>query len=607
VERADVFDPGLLDAPIHTACPPITLRRALLAFAWLLCAIVAWQRFYHGVHEFDTEQRAPSTLFGYGNNGHAQIDFGGQWLMGRMIVTGQGKHLYDRNRHWNTLREGYPASGDPELVRKHAFPEAERPSDVSAENRDAEKFRTDAENLMTWTMGTRHDSKRWGEAAEGIACALAGGVDGNPFAAAAAQTVSKRALSPELIDELNKPSIGGPLYPPVHALFYAPLGLFSDAQTANFGLQIATMFAAFLSGWAAQWLSRGRLAWPVCTMLILLFPGFRPGLDLGQNHAISLAIVLVGWGFVVRNREFSGGAVWGLLAFKPVWGMVFVLVPLVMLRWRVVLAMGGVGCGLALATLPVVGLDSWFHWFENGTEATKTYNVSKSWIGLSRDLSGIPKRFLLDFELPEKDRANPYAERWGWALWAFVLSATVAISWLRGNRRETTGLGAGFLFLGAYHCCYRFMYYDVLLATVGLFVMFAHPGLMFRTGQFRLVGPEMGPFLRRARLYVSSIPLLLIGLMLWNENGLMNIMPKATVAADYFAIPTKSPEGKATFHVPQLSATTDYFHPIDTILTLLIWGWAGWRLLRHGDYPRKASSAAPMSGERISDSPTSTA
>lgn len=580
-----MFDPALLDTPLLANWPRLTIRRLLLVLAWILCLVVAGQRFDHGTHEFDTDDRPPSAWWGEGNRGHAQIDFGGQWLMGRMVVTGQGKHLYDRNRHRNTLREGYPASRDTDLVRRHAFPAAERPTEVKAADHKDEEYRTDAENLMIWMMGNGNDSKRWGEAAEGIACAFAGGIDGNPFAAAATQEISRNTVSAELIADLDRPAIGGPLYPPVHGLFYAPLGLFTDSQTAYFALQAASIFAGFLAGWAASWLSHGRLAWPVCSTLIFLFPGFRPGLDLGQNHAISLAILILGWALVVRKSEYAGGAVWGLLAFKPVWGIVFVLVPLMMLRWRVVLAMGAVGCGLAVATLPVVGVDSWFHWLENGKEATATYNANKNWIELSRDLSGIPKRILLDFQKPEAERADPYADRWGQFLLAAVFLTTVGIYRFRADRRQPTGLGAGFLFLGAYHCCYRYMYYDVLLSSAAILVMFAHTGLLFQTAQFKLLAGGEALFQRRARLYAGSIPLLLIALLLWNENGLMNLKPKATMAADYFAVPATSAEGKATFRTPMISASSDYLHPVDTVLLLLLWMWAGWRLLRQGDFP----------------------
>ena len=42
-----------------------------------------------------------------GNNGHTTIDFGGQWLMGRMVVEGYGKHLYDRRYERLVLSEHY--------------------------------------------------------------------------------------------------------------------------------------------------------------------------------------------------------------------------------------------------------------------------------------------------------------------------------------------------------------------------------------------------------------------------------------------------------------------------------------------------------------------
>ena len=636
-----MFDPALLDAPVFSALPRVTIRRILLVLAWLLVLYMAWQRFHHAVHEFDHADRPPSALrdsiraavppaarkplevemgnsghalfeLQRGNSGHAQIDFGGQWLMGRMVATGQGRHLYDRNRHWKVLRDGYPADRDPDTARLHGFPVAERPADSSADGHSAEDYRTDAENLMYWTMGNDQDSKRWGEAGEALASALGGGMGGNPFAAAATQDAARKALSPELIEELNRPATGGPLYPPVHGLLYAPLGLIADAQTAYFVLQIVGILATFVGGWAAQWMSRGRLAWPLCTTLLFLYPGYRPGLDLGQNPAISVAIVLVGWALVARGREYAGGAVWGLLAFKPVWGLAFVLVPLLMLRWRVVLAMGVVGCGLALATLPIVGVESWKHWLEIGQEASATYDTNKNWIELSRDLSGIPKRIFVDFDKPaEESRADRFPARLGWLLWGVVFVSTILVYWFRANRRQALGLGAGFLFLGAYHCCYRFMYYDVLLSAAAVLAMGAHPGLLFRTPTFKLMPAKPGPFARRVRLYGASVPLLIVALLLWNENGLMHLRPKVTVGAGYLAVDladsTATAPARPLLRTPNLSATSDYLHPVDTVLLLGLWAWAGWRLIRDGDYPRSASSAAPMSGERISDSPTSTA
>ena len=86
--------------------------------------------------------------------------------------------------------------------------------------------------------------------------------------------------------------------------------------------------------------------------MLFLFPGTRGGLDLGQNPTVSLAIVVWGWALASRGYMIGGGMIWGLFAFKPVWGLAFFLVPVLTRRWRFCIAMVVTGCGLAAATLP---------------------------------------------------------------------------------------------------------------------------------------------------------------------------------------------------------------------------------------------------------------
>ena len=52
----------------------------------------------------------------------------------------------------------------------------------------------------------------------------------------------------------------------------------------------------------------------------------------------------VGWFLAVRGYPVAGGALWGLLAFKPVWALAFILVPLVTGRFRFCIAT--TTCGL---------------------------------------------------------------------------------------------------------------------------------------------------------------------------------------------------------------------------------------------------------------------
>src|SRR6516162_2789344 len=59
--------------------------------AWALALTAGAVAAYFSWTAFDEPARRD------GNFGHTLIDFGGQWLMGRMLVTGRGARLYDRN------------------------------------------------------------------------------------------------------------------------------------------------------------------------------------------------------------------------------------------------------------------------------------------------------------------------------------------------------------------------------------------------------------------------------------------------------------------------------------------------------------------------------
>src|SRR5687767_12991139 len=59
--------------------------------AWLLALGLAVGYLEWAWRFFDEPRRND------GNTGHVFIDFGGQWLLGRMIVEGQGRQLYNRS------------------------------------------------------------------------------------------------------------------------------------------------------------------------------------------------------------------------------------------------------------------------------------------------------------------------------------------------------------------------------------------------------------------------------------------------------------------------------------------------------------------------------
>jgi arabinofuranan 3-O-arabinosyltransferase len=405
-----------------------------------------------------------------GNWGHANIDFGGQWLMGRMLVEGHGRHLYDRNYHRQVLERAYPVErGDP------GEPE------------------TDVQRLLGWMVGP---------------------------------------------DDRPGPPVGGPLYPPVHALLYAPLALLPP-QPAYRAVQLLNLGLIFLCGGVVRQLTGGRVWWPVATVLLMMFPGFSGAINLGQNSVISLTLLLVGWWQISRGRPVAGGVFWGFLAFKPVWAAALFLVPLLTRRWRVCLAMLLTGVALVLFTLPVVGLQSWFDWLAVGRMASANYARDQNWIFLSRDLIGIPRRWLLHFaDRVATDPGRPLPTVLGVGLWLTVMLVTAAVAF-RGRHEPAAVAGppAAFVLLGALLSCYHFIYYDVLLAALPVALLFAEPLPVLKG-----VGSS--------RRVVNPLPLVVLVLL---------------IALPYFA---------------GLLDPSFFFPPYDTFCLLVLWAWCGWTWLR---------------------------
>ncbi len=574
--------------------------RATLVWAAALGCAIAFT--YRAFHWFDSPAHlTPERKRADGNSGHTQIDFGGQWLMGRMIVTGNGRRLYHRQRQWEVLREGYPVADESPIQREQGA----LPRYAQSKARDDEEYQHDATNLMHWFMGGGNDPRgEWKRVAGASVAPLAQPPTGNPFAAVALEKAATDAVTPEIAAKIEKPSIGGPLYPPVHALFYVPIGLFDSPRQAYHCFQVFGVLLIPFAGLGVKVLTRGRVWWSVATLCLYLFPGTRGGLDLAQNPMISLSIVIWGWALASRGYNVAGGVVWGLFAFKPVWALAFFLVPFLMRRWRFCGAMVLTGAALGAFTLPIVGLQSWFDWLSIGNEATELYKVNNNWIHLSRDLQGLPRRALIDFTKPDAEKNTPTINRLAWAAWGAVFVTTVVVYLLRGDRSKPTGLSAGFLFLGAYLTCFHFMYYDALLAAAGIAVLFAEPQRFFRTKSFAVAPVEVEPAVPADRAlppppaspaplgarmlgYVNSFPLTVILALFVVENSLSGLEVEATVGVKYFAKP--APDGSTNVTPPRLTGDTGVKSPLDTYLILALWGWAGWRLVRAGD--RRESSA----------------
>jgi hypothetical protein len=350
-----------------------------------------------------------------------------------------------------------------------------------------------------------------------------------------------------LIESEDRPGVGGALYPPIHALLFYPLGLLPP-QPAYRLVQCLNLLLTFAIGFLAWELTRGRLWASVAVGVLLGFPGYGGAISLSQNSLLSLALLLLGWLLMDRGRPWLGGAVWGLLAFKPVWAVTFFLVPALMRRWRVCAAMALTGLALILLTLPFVGWHTWLDWLAIGRVASAHYAIDENWIFLSRDLQGIPRRYLFHFAEGRAIDGDWFLPgRLGLALWLTVAALTVFVALWRWRRPAGfSGIPAAFLLLGAWLSCYHFIYYDVLLAALPVYLLLAEPRLW--NGLLTLPQPE--------RL-CNATPLVLLALFF--------LVPHTADGIDYLVT-----NGKPIFHSP----------PFDTFCLLALWAWCGWRWLR---------------------------
>jgi hypothetical protein len=297
---------------------------------------------------------------------------------------------------------------------------------------------------------------------------------------------------------------------------------------------------------------------------VLLFPHLSMSLSLGQNSALSLAILTAGWAVRSRGWTFTAGLIWGLLAFKPVFAVAVIWVPLVLGNGRMFLGMLTGSLAFFLATLPVCGFDlltlsdaglslnpdhPWRRWLTVGANASIVYSYDVNWIWFSRDLISLPRRDMwnLDFTVEhvrsmfgiipwDAWRMQPIDESatatWiGRGLLSAVIGLTVVIGLIGGRRAAPSPLLAAFVLLGALLSTFHFIWYDLLPIALPMALMLA----------------ELRRFGR------------------WERGWLL--FAGAVVGA---------------IEINLALGTGPVEWPVETFVLLITWGWLGWRVLRRG-------------------------
>ena len=485
-------------------------HRWLYVGAWFLALAIAVGRIENAhlcFHDFkkvgDPERRID------GNSGHTTIDFGGQWLLGRLLARGYGKDLYTFSRHVEVAERAYP--------RERAAPLAER---------------RDSEIITQFYIHSAPDY-----------------------------------------------NIGGPLYPPIHAFFMLPFALGEHPQEAYFAMQYVQMLFCFVAGLGVCFLSRGRIWWPVATAIILSFPGARGVIDLGQNSALTLSLLIWGWVLLSRSHPILGGCLWGIIAYKPVWSVSYFLVLILIRNWRAAGSMLATSAILVLLTIPFVGVQAWLNWLAIGQEAARIYNVDSNWVRLSRDLLSIPRRFLIDFELARSERENVAALAASWALWLLVFEISIR-AFLASRKQIGNYIGPlpALVLLAAWLCTFHFMYYDSLISVFGIFVLLADPRAFFSRRILSLASvdqnDESGTHskIQRSVWLLNSFVLTVVAILLIHENTTQIL--KIEVTGAVLALAQKHEVAENIYdYSPKLIIGSSDLYPWNTIMVLFLWFW----------------------------------
>jgi hypothetical protein len=252
--------------------------------------------------------------------------------------------------------------------------------------------------------------------------------------------------------------------------------------------------------------------------------------------------------------------------------------------------------------------------------------VDENWVFLSRDLLGIPRRWMLDFKAASGVRDRPEAALVGWAIWAGVLEITLLLTALRWKQaRALTGPAPAFLLLAAWMSCFHFMYYDALLTVLPFFLLCTEPREFIKPIFLAVVPvprarlPEdlaayYGP--RLPREYPSEVPplqaqhrhVLVLNRMVPNILVLLLIVEHLFVTAGVGISVTGwwDQDEKATIHLtwedktkPSETMTTRWtprpWHissspyvggqPWDTYVFMFLWLWCGGLWIRMGRKP----------------------
>jgi alpha-1,2-mannosyltransferase len=248
-------------------------------------------------------------------------------------------------------------------------------------------------------------------------------------------------------------------YPPFVAVAYAPLALLPF----RLAYAVHTLFMVGCVGLTVALLARelpriGRYGDALLAFAIGFHPAYRAAFG-AQNSTWSTLLFVAAGALVTRGHEFAGGAVAGLLMFKPqlavpLWGLF-----LLERRPRVLAGIATSATGLYLVGAAVQGLSWPAIWWREGVVPFQDYDQARNapncvgFLGFAENLFGV---------------GNPVAQGIGVVLSVATIGALCFV-WWRGTDADRTERIA-FAAAGSLMIAPHAMFYDAALLTPALLV-----------------------------------------------------------------------------------------------------------------------------------------
>jgi alpha-1,2-mannosyltransferase len=166
------------------------------------------------------------------------------------------------------------------------------------------------------------------------------------------------------------------VYPPSFLLLFLPFGLLPPA--ASFAVFQITGFVAALAA-VLVYAGRGPGRWMIGLSLVLC-PAVPFNVITGQNGFFSSALFVGGFG-LLRRYPVLGGALFGILTFKP---QLWLMVPIALLaarQWRALASAVAVALLIGILSLAVFNTEIWSGWLELMTGGSDEY---RAWLAVGR-------------------------------------------------------------------------------------------------------------------------------------------------------------------------------------------------------------------------------